>query len=152
MTKKRRSITFGKKIRRYTYRLYFYFILMFSNYRKMKTDSITLILLYAVTLVLVLLFRNDDIKLILVLGFASIIASILFEFNMALVVIATICFIVIENLCVYYGLWKYNTKLPAPFAPIWIYFAWYMSIIFIIKLQDILQRNKIIFYMPCNRV
>jgi DMSO reductase anchor subunit len=110
-----------------------------------------LILLYAVSLALIIVFRNDETKIMLTLGLASIIATASFDLNIAPIIIMTILFFAVENICVYYGLWKYNTKRPMPFTPAWLFFAWYLAIIFILKMQDVLQRNKIIFYMPCNR-
>jgi hypothetical protein len=114
----------------------------------MRTDSIYLILLYLTTLLLILYFRQNDWIILAVLFIAFVIAIILFKPNVLVVMILATLFSIIEIICVHYKLWSYNRtkKYIAPFVPnvpMWLYFAWALSIIFIIKMLETLKRNKL---------
>ncbi len=84
-----------------------------------------------------------------VLSTAFVLALLLFKVNVLVVLVLATFFVIIENICVSYGLWKYNnTKkykafIPyVPNIPIWLYFAWALSIVFVIKMVEIFKRNK----------
>lgn len=61
-----------------------------------------------------------------------VIVAMFYNVNLQLVFIFTLLFGLVENICVYYKLWKYNTKYPMPYVPPWIYIAWALSIMFIL--------------------
>ena len=97
--------------------------------------------IYLFAFILLIYFRYSDIAITTILIITSII--ILYRYNIYLywIIILTILFTTIENICVYYGLWKYNSKYLFPFVPIWLYFAWMLSIIFIVKSYNYIYKN-----------
>ena len=112
----------------------------------MQQDSIYLILLYVVTLFLIIYFRRDEWMILSVLSVALVSAILLYKINILAVFIITLLFAIVENICAYYGIWKYNNaKSLMPYVPLWVYFAWALSIIFIIKMMEILKKNKLTF-------
>lgn len=98
----------------------------------MNNAKILLSLLYCIAFILILVFRKDETAIvsILVITIATVLS--LQKLNYFHVIVLTILFGVVENVCVSYGLWKYNTKNPMPLVPVWIYLAWMASIMYII--------------------
>jgi uncharacterized membrane protein YoaT (DUF817 family) len=112
----------------------------------MKPDSLYLLLLYLSALVLIIYFRRDEWMMLAVLATAFLIAVTLYKVNVLAVLIIAVFFFTVENICAYYGLWKYNnTKFPMPYVPVWVYFAWALSVVFIMKMMEIVKRNKLEF-------
>jgi hypothetical protein len=98
----------------------------------MNNQDIILLLVYAIGFILVLYSRSNEWLVLCVLAtVAAIVIIMLPQTNWKRVILLTILFGTVENICVYYGLWKYNVKYPMPFVPLWLYIAWFLSIIFI---------------------
>lgn len=109
----------------------------------MEQNTILLLTLYAIAFFFIIFFRKREWILIGILTFTSIAALYWTNVNIKLSILLTILFTVVENICVYYGLWKYNTRYPMPFIPIWIYLAWFASIVFIMHAtQKTSYKNK----------
>ena len=106
----------------------------------MEQNTILLLTLYAIAFFFIIFFRKREWILICILAFTCIIALYFTNVNITLLILLTILFTVVENICVYYGLWKYNTRNPIPFIPIWIYLAWFASIVLIMHLTTIQQK------------
>ena len=103
----------------------------------MKLDTAIILLTYLIGLVLIIIFRKDEFAILAILSTVLLIVFCLYKTHWTAVIILTIVFTLVENLCVYYGLWQYNnTKYPMPYVPLWLYLAWLLSIIFIIKIHD----------------
>lgn len=109
---------------------------------RMKNDTIGLLLLYLFTLFLILYFRKQEAIMIALLAIICIVAGLLFQINIVSLLVLTTLFVIVENICVYYNLWKYTTKYPMPYAAVWIYLCWFLAIIFIIKVDEVFKRNK----------
>jgi hypothetical protein len=107
----------------------------------MEQNTIFLLTLYAVAFFFIIFFRKSEWILICILGFTCIFALYLTNVNIKLLVPLTILFSIVENICVYYGMWKYNTKYNIPLVPVWIYLAWFASIIFIMYLTNQLKTS-----------
>ena len=102
----------------------------------MKTSNIKFLLLYFLAFLIIISYRKDEIIIFSVLLATIIIALSQYNVRMIPVILLTVLFTIVENISVHYGLWKYNTKNPMPYVPVWLYLAWMASIIFIIKLYD----------------
>ncbi len=98
----------------------------------MEQNTIILLLTYATVFCLVVYFRKYEWFLISILSLTCIIAVYLTRINISILFLLTFLFAVVENICVYYGMWKYTTQYAMPYVPIWIYLAWAVSIIFIV--------------------
>jgi uncharacterized membrane protein YoaT (DUF817 family) len=104
----------------------------------MEQKTIILLALYATVFFFVIYFRKYEWFLISILSLTCIIAVYLTNINIPILLLLTLLFAVVENICVYYGMWKYNTQYAMPFVPVWIYLAWAVSIIFIVyTLEDL---------------
>ena len=103
----------------------------------MKLDTAIMLLTYLIGLILIIIFRRDEFAILAIVSTVFIIVLSLYEVRWPAVIILTIVFTTVENICVYYGLWNYNnTKYPMPYVPIWLYLAWLLSIIFIIIMYN----------------
>lgn len=103
----------------------------------MKQELLPFSLLYLIGFLLVLYCRKNELLVLGVLFMVFVIVAVFYSkrLNWTYVLLLTALFCAVENICVYYGLWTYNrTKYPMPYVPIWLYLAWCLSIIFILKL------------------
>lgn len=101
----------------------------------MKQDLLSLAFVYLIGFLLVLYFRKEEwyILAILLVVFVYVLYFFFDKIKWHSVLLLTLLFCSVENICVYYGLWTYNrTKYPMPFVPVWLYLAWCLSIIFIV--------------------
>lgn len=98
----------------------------------MNDTKVTISLVYCIAFILILTFRKDENVIFSILGITILIALSLQKLNYLHVMLLTCLFGIVENVCVYYGLWKYDTKKQMPYVPLWIYLAWMASIIYII--------------------
>jgi len=103
----------------------------------MKLNNIAFFGLYLLALLLIIYFRKDENILFAILTVTVIGAIALHKVAVIPVIILTLLFAIVENICVYYGLWKYNKKYTKmPHAPLWIYLAWAAVIVFILKVYN----------------
>lgn len=102
----------------------------------MTQEQLFLLLLYLFAFLLILYFRKNEWYILAILSVVFVIVLLLFskKLNWKVVILLTLLFCIVENISVYYGLWTYNrTKYPLPYVPLWLYLAWCLSIILIVK-------------------
>jgi hypothetical protein len=101
----------------------------------MSQKELLFIFLYLIVFIIVILVRKNEWHILFVLFITLLVVIMMFpEIKWKIPIIMTIIFCTIENICVYYGLWKYqNFTYGAPYVPIWLYLAWLLSILFIVK-------------------
>ena len=97
-------------------------------------------LTYLIAFILLIYFRKSDTAITFILIITSIIILYRYKINLYWVIILTLLFTTVENICVYYGMWKYNSKYLFPYVPLWLYLAWMLSIIFIVKSYNYIQK------------
>ena len=101
----------------------------------MKPNNIAFFGLYLIALLLIIYFRKEENIIFAILTVTMIGALALHKVAIIPVIILTILFCIVENICVSYGLWNYNKKYTKmPYVPLWLYLAWAASIVFILKL------------------
>lgn len=100
----------------------------------MKEQLLYLIILYVLTLATCIYVRKNEWMMLFVLASAFLVALYICKVEPIKVLFLALLFIVVEYICVSYQLWKYNnTKYTVPF---WVFFAWALSIVFIIKMYE----------------
>jgi hypothetical protein len=108
----------------------------------MKYDNIFFAILYLISFLLLLYFRENEWNILAILIILLFIVLYMYsDINLTLVLLFTALFCTVENICVYYKLWKYNCKYPMPYVPLWLYLAWALSIIFILRVTKILEKK-----------
>lgn len=101
----------------------------------MKGNNIAFFGLYLAALLLIIYFRQDENIIFAILTVTVLGALALHKVAIIPVIILTLLFAIVENVCVYYGLWKYSKRYTKmPYVPLWLYLAWAAAIIFILKL------------------
>lgn len=104
----------------------------------MDTKTIFFMLLYMISFILIIYIRKNEWHILTVLVITFIIVMIIYpKINLKMPIIMTLLFGIVENICVHYGIWKYqNVNYPLPYIPTWVYFAWFLSIIFIVRFSS----------------
>jgi hypothetical protein len=108
----------------------------------MEYSTALFALLYLISFILLLYFRENEWNILVIL--LVLLLTVLYLYNdidLKLILLFTVLFCTVENICVYYQLWKYNCKYPMPYVPLWLYLAWALSIIFILRITKIYQKK-----------
>ena len=107
---------------------------------KIKEDLLWFIFLYMIAFIFILYFRKSEWNILFIICSLLLIVLYLYrDIRVKLVILLTILFGIVENICVYYKLWKYNAKYLVPYVPLWLYGAWALSIIFILKFCEYIK-------------
>jgi hypothetical protein len=106
----------------------------------MKYDTIYLLLLYILTLILILNFKENEYNILIILLLSLFVLILKYKINILLVITLAFLFCIVEYICVKYNIWFYNYTNNT--LPIWLFFAWILAIIFILELNKIFNRNN----------
>lgn len=107
----------------------------------MEYKNILLILIYIVLLLLILCVRKDEWYMLGLLSLFFLIIVNLYTVNVLKVLILASLFCIVEYICIRYNIWKYNYTIYC--MPYWVFFAWALAIVFIIRFYSFsfLQHN-----------
>lgn len=86
---------------------------------------------YIVALVSIIYFKKDEYTLTFILAILFSFVMYQTKYQLVGVLVLSLMFCIIEYICVDNGVWKYNYARKN--IPTWLYFAWAMSVVFIIK-------------------
>lgn len=103
------------------------------------TSSFLFVLSYIIALLLIIYLKKDEKTLMLYLGLLFGVVIYLTKYNMIIALVIAFLFCIVEYICVEHGVWKYNYVENN--IPVWLIFAWSMSVVFIMKVYEYLLKK-----------